>query len=151
MNQNKTECKCACHEKKLKKSYEHDTKCCENMNGKIKQPIPMNDWEIEFKKGFIKILNNFSHNEGYERGVTHLFYKNNDMSDPQYLCRNDEFWDRLEPGGLLLRNDILNFIRAQIDLERKKVIEEIRKNLPKVITPTVEPPPNQLSQNQIFA
>src|SRR3990167_9003538 len=42
------------------------------------QSIPVNDWEIEFKKEFIKILNNFSHNEGYERGETHLFYKNND-------------------------------------------------------------------------
>ena len=96
------------------------------------QPSPVNDWEIEFKKEFIKILNNFSHNEGYERGETHLFYKNNDMSDPQYLCRNDKFWDRLEPGGLLLRNDLLNFIRAQIDLERKKVIEEIRENIEKI-------------------
>jgi len=27
----------------------------------------------------------------------------------------------------------------------------VRENLPKVITPTVEPPPNNLSQNQIFA
>jgi len=35
-------------------------------------------------------------------------------------------------------------------LERlQKIIKEI-KNL-KVITPTIEPPPNKLSQNQIFA
>ena len=29
--------------------------------------------------------------------------------------------------------------------------ERLRENLPKIITPTVEPPPNNLSQNQIFA
>lgn len=26
-------CLCACHQNVLKKPYEHDTKCCENMNG----------------------------------------------------------------------------------------------------------------------
>ena len=29
--------------------------------------------------------------------------------------------------------------------------ERLRENLPKIITPTVEPSPNNLSQNQIFA
>jgi len=38
-------------------------------------------------------------------------------------------------------------IQQAIAEERARV----RENLPKVITPTVEPPPNNLSQNQIFA
>lgn len=33
----------------------------------------------------------------------------------------------------------------------KEVVEEMRDKMPKVITPTIEPPPNKLSQNQIFA
>ena len=40
--------------------------------------------------------------------------------------------------------EIINQALAE---ERKRV----RENLPKIITPTVEPPPNNLSQNQIFA
>ena len=38
--------------------------------------------------------------------------------------------------------------------ERNRIIgilKKLEQNLPKVITPTVEPPPNRLSQNQIFA
>ena len=35
--------------------------------------------------------------------------------------------------------------------DKIKLIAEIEGRLPKVITPTVEPPPNKLSQNQIFA
>jgi len=38
-------------------------------------------------------------------------------------------------------------IQQAVAEERKRV----RENLPKIITPTVEPPPNGLSQNQIFA
>ena len=45
-------------------------------------------------------------------------------------------------------DSILNLFAEKI---RKATIEEIENNLPKVITPTVEPPPNVLSQNQIFA
>ena len=40
------------------------------------------------------------------------------------------------------------------EVEAQAVAEEmakVRENLPKVIMPTVEPPPNNLSQNQIFA
>jgi len=33
----------------------------------------------------------------------------------------------------------------------KETLKFILENLPKVITPTVEPPPNKLSQNQVFA
>ena len=38
------ECKCACHENKLKRPYEHDRRCCDDMNGfvsteeKVAQP-----------------------------------------------------------------------------------------------------------------
>lgn len=28
-------CKCACHENKLKQPYEHDSKCCDEMNGAV--------------------------------------------------------------------------------------------------------------------
>lgn len=38
-----------------------------------------------------------------------------------------------------------------LESQRKEIVEEIIANMPKVITPTVEPPPNKLSQNQIFA
>lgn len=31
----KSRCSCACHDNKLNKPYEHDTECCENMNGFI--------------------------------------------------------------------------------------------------------------------
>ena len=40
-------------------------------------------------------------------------------------------------------------LREEIAAKLNKIIEEI-KNL-KIIIPTVEPPPNKLSQNQIFA
>ena len=39
------------------------------------------------------------------------------------------------------------FINQAVAEERARVMEI----LPKIITPTVEPPPNNLSQNQIFA
>ena len=42
---------------------------------------------------------------------------------------------------------LIDSIDQAIAEERKSV----RENLPKIITPTVEPPPNNLSQNQIFA
>lgn len=35
MKQTEKECKCACHENKLKKPYEHDSVCCDDMNGFI--------------------------------------------------------------------------------------------------------------------
>ena len=34
--------------------------------------------------------------------------------------------------------------------DKTKLIAEIEGRLPKVIIPTIEPPPNRLSQNQIF-
>ena len=34
------ECLCACHENKLHKPYEHDTKCCEYMNGFVPPKEP---------------------------------------------------------------------------------------------------------------
>ena len=37
-------CKCACHDNRLKvftpSGMEHDTKCCENMNGLLATPLP---------------------------------------------------------------------------------------------------------------
>ena len=59
--------------------------------------------------------------------------------------------------------DMINFIEGQTGVserenlktflhqERLKTLEWVKSNLPKVITPTIEPPPNRLSQNQIFA
>ena len=46
---------------------------------------------------------------------------------------------------------IKSFLTSREKLLVEKLIKEIKNNLPKVITPTVEPPPNHLSQNQIFA
>src|SRR3990167_2224513 len=37
------ECKCACHENLLKKSYEHDLKCCEEMNGYLTNKVSKED------------------------------------------------------------------------------------------------------------
>ena len=34
-NKETNNCKCACHENKLNKPYDHDTICCENMNGTV--------------------------------------------------------------------------------------------------------------------
>lgn len=49
------------------------------------------------------------------------------------------------------RSHILSSVASREKLLVEKLIKEIKNNLPKVITPTVEPPPNHLSQNQIFA
>jgi len=46
-----------------------------------------------------------------------------------------------------LENTLRQALEEIVVEDRKRV----RENLPKVITPTVEPPPNNLSQNQIFA
>ena len=67
--------------------------------------------------------------------------------------------DKVQEGQMLsssfcLEAVIAAYARAFLAGEKKGaegVIERIRENLPKVITPTVEPPPNKLSQNQIFA
>ena len=48
-------------------------------------------------------------------------------------------------------NDLKSFLSKSIDLAVAEERERVRENLPKIITPTVEPPPNNLSQNQIFA
>jgi len=41
-------CQCACHENKLNKPYEHEKRCCDEMNGFVKPE----EWEIEFDKRF---------------------------------------------------------------------------------------------------
>lgn len=42
-------CPCACHLNVLNKPYEHDTKCCDDMNGFIPEK---KDWEGGFDKEF---------------------------------------------------------------------------------------------------
>lgn len=46
-DQEKKDCLCACHENKLGKPYEHETKCCEEMNGFVEEK-PEREWEEEF-------------------------------------------------------------------------------------------------------
>lgn len=51
-------------------------------------------------------------------------------------------------------DDIQNakdFLRQSLTECAKATADAVRGELPKVITPTVEPPQNKLSQNQIFA
>lgn len=40
-----SQCPCACHQNTLKKPYEHDSKCCDKMNGAVSQSV---EWEKEF-------------------------------------------------------------------------------------------------------
>ena len=46
-------CGCACHKKRLNGFYQHDTKCCENMNGFIPNNS-VESWEDEWDKKFFK-------------------------------------------------------------------------------------------------
>lgn len=54
------QCSCACHDNKLNKPYEHDRRCCDEMNGHIGQW-----WEDEYRKA--EILH-YSFNDGTEGG-----------------------------------------------------------------------------------
>ncbi|MFW6130463.1 MAG: hypothetical protein ACOC56_04690 [Atribacterota bacterium] len=88
---------------------------------KIKKQISK-DFDEWFRT---EILDNLSHGESYERGVTFLEYKGKDMSHPEYLCRNDsgKEWDELEPGGVLLKNDIKAFIFDKIEEITKRKLK----------------------------
>ncbi len=44
--QTKKECKCACHDNKLKKPYEHTSRCCAKMNGYLEPTSPKEDYYI---------------------------------------------------------------------------------------------------------
>jgi len=70
------------------------------------------------------------------------------------VIKDDLVYDsREEVKGILL--DFKKSVRRVCSTELTQAVAEerarIRENLPKIITPTVEPPPNNLSQNQIFA
>src|SRR3990167_1399328 len=43
----KSECQCACHANKLNKPYEHESRCCKEMNGFIPKS-GLGDWAREF-------------------------------------------------------------------------------------------------------
>ena len=56
--------------------------------------------------------------------------------------------------GVVTDNECFAFKSTMQEIITQTLAEErerVRENLPKIITPTVEPPPNNLSQNQIFA
>lgn len=46
------ECRCACHENLLKKPYQHDSKCCKEMNGTVVS-APAPEWETLFNNEFL--------------------------------------------------------------------------------------------------
>jgi hypothetical protein len=51
LTQKDTECKCACHENKLRKSYMHEKACCENMHGSVENTVdPGAGWSSSFDK-----------------------------------------------------------------------------------------------------
>lgn len=45
------QCKCVCHENKLKKPYEHNTVCCESMNGFIPEETKCEHGKKWFRNG----------------------------------------------------------------------------------------------------
>jgi len=53
--------------------------------------------------------------------------------------------------GYAYYEELKIFLADELAIARAEERERVRENLPKIITPTVEPPPNNLSQNQIFA
>ena len=46
--QSEVKCPCACHQNTLKKPYEHDSKCCDDMNGTVSQSVE--GWEIQYSE-----------------------------------------------------------------------------------------------------
>ena len=74
-----------------------------------------------------------------------MYYE--DFLEENATCGGCSYWGMPKVIELSNRLALSSEIHQAVAEERKRV----RENLPKIITPTVEPPPNNLSQNQIFA
>jgi len=68
------------------------------------------------------------------------------LREHEYVC--ESIFYAMAKGQDALAVKVLRDELAQAVVEERA---RVRENLPKIITPTVEPPPNNLSQNQIFA
>jgi len=83
------------------------------------------------------------------------------MTDTQKILKEfnelmDKLWDKYGESYEVYNpkefaREIESFLATSINQARAEERERVKENLPKIITPTVEPPPNNLSQNQIFA
>lgn len=83
-NENK-KCLCACHINKLKKPYEHDTKCCDEMNGFIPTPPSevSTEWHTKHATSFfnsmqllLEIAEGKTELEEWNQIVTDCYLKN---------------------------------------------------------------------------
>jgi len=106
-NENK-KCLCACHINKLKKPYEHDTKCCDEMNGFI--PTPPSEVSSD------KI------------GSTDLLPWEEIYDDRDFYCI--EYLDTLEEIKDFIKKEVIPKVREEAKREEQERIIELVKAIP---------------------
>ena len=122
-------CKCACHDNLLKKTYEHSDICCENMNGYLESK-DKGDWREKFDNMFD--LDGFGESHAVQDKVKNFISTTLKAEREKWVSEipKEKPALNLEPGFNITAEYRLGEIRGfnqclKDFLEIKKILEEI--------------------------